>query len=392
MNAFPRWYVILCYLAVPISGVGVDIYTPSLPSIMQYFHTSATMAQLSLSVYLLGFGLAQLFAGPITDRYGRKPVLLLSLAVFVVLCFLIAHSTNPWELLSGRLLQGIAGAGMSVPVRAILADISDQETYKKRINYMVFAWGMGPILAPWIGSHLQHAFGWQACFYFLAVYGLITIAMTLIIKETHTNRQTHKDNPLLTNYKILFRTRFFIPAMIFTGLIYSMMISFGIIGPFLVEVKLKFSVLVFGRCALLMGVAWVLGSLCNRLLIHVDLKMKSYIALAAMTVVMIFMGVESHIHPNSLWLFVVPVAVFILLAATCFSAQVTHILSYFQNLAGSANAALFAGVWFTSGIVASIVSHLDLHATALFALLLLVITICAVISFSTAVLLEKPAS
>jgi len=381
MNKFPRWYAWLCYLAVPISGVGVDIYTPSLPSIAHYFHTSSSLAQLSLSVYLIGFGLSQLFIGPITDRHGRRPTLIASLLIFMVLCLLIAFSTTPWELLVGRCLQGIAGAGISVPIRAMLADISDPETFKKRVNYMIFAWGLGPVLAPWIGSHLQHTFNWQANFYFLTAYGLIALVLTLISRETHIDRQAHLAKPMLANHKTIFTTRFFIPAAIFTGLCYAIMIAYGTIGPFLVEEKLKLSVLVFGRTSLLMGVAWILGSLINRLLIKTNLNVKTTIVLTLMMLITVFMGVEARLQPNSFWLLVTGIVTLTFLGSIVFSALVTYTLSYFQSLAGSANAALFAGVWTVSGITSSIASHLSLHTISLFALALLIIVIASAIVY-----------
>jgi multidrug resistance protein len=389
MNKFPRWYAILCYLAVPISGVGVDIYTPSLPSIAHYLHTTASLSQLSLSVYLLGFGVAQLIIGPFTDRHGRRSTLLISLAIYIALCFAIVYSTTPSELLLGRLLQGIAGAGLSVPVRAMLADISDGPTFKKRVNYMIFAWGMGPILAPWIGSHLQAAFDWKASFYFLAAYCLLAFIAILFTRETHTDRQAHKERSLLANYGIIFKTRFFPPAMVFAGLGYSLMIAFGIVGPFLVEVKFGLSAVVFGRCALLMGVAWVLGSLCNRAMIHASLNLKVYISLVLMLATMAFMGIEAQAHPNSLWILVVPMALLILFGSICFSSTVTYSLSHFQKLAGSANAALFAGVWFVSGIISSVAAHLNIDNVSLFAITLLAIIILATLVFTTVSLLRK---
>lgn len=377
MSKHPQWYVWLCYLAVPLSGVGVDVYTPSLPSITHYFHTSATLAQLSLSVYLLGFGFSQLIAGPITDRSGRKPMLVFSLIVYIILSLLISFSSTPWELLLGRCLQGIAGAGISVPVRAILADISDKDTFKKRINYMIFAWGLGPILAPWIGSYLQHAFGWQSTFYFLAAYGVVALTLTVFVKETHAGIQEHRQKPILSNYKIIFGTRSFVPVTLFLGFIYSIMIAYGMVAPFLVEEKLGLSVLVFGRTALLMGVAWVLGSLCNRAFIHAKNASKLYVSFICMIIAMLVMGYESRHYPNSLSALIVPVAVLIFFGSVAFATLVTDTLARFQSLAGSANAALFAVLWVFAGIVSSAVSHLPLHSSFLFAVTLLAITLLA---------------
>lgn len=377
MNKHPQWYAAFCYLIVPLAGVGIDVYTPSLPSVMHYFHTSATIAQLSLSVYLLGFGVSQLASGPITDRSGRKPLLLFSLAAFIILSLLISFSTTTWELLLGRCLQGIAGAGIAVPFRAMLADISDEKTIKKRMNYMVFAWGLGPTLAPWIGSHLQSWFSWHANFYFLGAYALFGLIVVCFFKETNTRIQEHKSKPMLTNYKVIFSTRSFLPITIFVGFLYGMMILYGMVAPFLVEIKLGYSVVVFGRTALLMGVAWVLGSLCNRAFIHTRLSLKLTISLTCMILSLIIMGIETHLYPHSLTALVAPIAVLIFFGSIGFSSTVTDTLAHFKSIPGSANAALFAVMWFFSGIVSSIVSHLMLGTSLLFAVTLFIISLIA---------------
>lgn len=387
MNTFPRWYVLLCYLAIPLSGIGVDIYTPSLPNISQYFHISPSVSELSLSVYLIGFGIMQLCAGPLTDRYGRRPILLFSLVTFFLVSLFIAHSTETWHLITGRCLQGITGAGIAVPGRAILSDISDKETYKKRINYMIFAWGMGPILAPWIGSHLQAAFGWKFNFYFLAAYTFILLVLTLFTQETHIPSTQQKQQPLLHNYKSLLKNPIFIPVGIAIALAYNTMVSFGMVGPFLIQQKLNLSVLVFGRCALSLGLAWLLGSLIHRRYLHVDLRQKLSISIALLLLLSVAMCLVTAYYPNSLWSLIIPVFSITLLGSFIFSSYVTDTLSQFQHMAGSANAALFAMLWFFIGVISTAISKLPINSLFVFSGAIFIITLASLFCYQ---LMIKP--
>ena len=360
MNRHPAWYAILCYLAVPLSGVGIDIYTPSLPALTHAFHTSSTMIQYSISVYALAFGLSQCIAGPLTDRIGRKKVLLTCLILYVLLSLLSTTVTHPSELLILRTLQGLVGAGISVPARTILADIYDKPTYKRKVSYMMFAWGLGPILAPWIGSHLQASIGWQGSFFFLAAYSIMLIIITLCTHETRP--QSHgKKQPLFAGYKGILKNKEFLPATFFLGAVCTVLVLYGLLAPFIIESKLHLSVLVFGRTALLMGVAWALGSLANRFMQTVDLRLKVLVSTIIASIACLFLVFPGILALSTLHALVVSSFITVFCSSVVFTAITAHTLAKFQHVAGSINSILFAVVWGVSGIMTLLVSRLAGH-------------------------------
>lgn len=173
-----RFWAILAILAIPLSGLGIDIYVPSLPAVTRYFQVDQAWVQLTISIYMLGFGAAQFVAGSIVDSIGRKKPFLISVVVFIAASLLIPLAMSIYQLLILRLLQGVAIAFLSVPMRAVISDLFEGKEFFKMMGYMALCWAIGPIVAPALGGYLQQFFGWHAPFYFLTIYGLVCLVFT----------------------------------------------------------------------------------------------------------------------------------------------------------------------------------------------------------------------
>jgi len=166
--------------------VGIDLYAPSLPEIASSLRLDSSVVQWSISIFTFGLCLGMFFLGALTDWLGRKPILLGGSIAFIIssLCITLIHS--PTVLLSIRLFQGIAAGGMQAAIRGVIVDVFQDDHERSRVVlYITTAWGLGPILAPWVGSLLQHAWGWAGCFYGFVVYGLLLFSLYILIyKET----------------------------------------------------------------------------------------------------------------------------------------------------------------------------------------------------------------
>ena len=119
---------ILALFVTPISGLAIDIYVPSLPAVGHYFGVSAALVQLSITVYMIGLGVMQLFAGGISDSFGRRKPFLYSMFAFIIATLLIPHAHTINQLLLLRLLQGILIAIVVVPIRSVISDLFDPRT------------------------------------------------------------------------------------------------------------------------------------------------------------------------------------------------------------------------------------------------------------------------
>lgn len=258
----------IIYLVPFLIGLGVDLYVPSLPIIADYFHTKAALVQLTVSLYLLGYGVGQVILGVLSDSLGRKKIFLLSAFSFTGISFLCIWSPNIVILEIGRLLQGIAIAGLAVVSRAILVDLFSGEELAKASNYFTLSWSLGPIIAPFIGGNLEHYFGWQANFYLFAFYGLFLFIYAFSnLQETNGYVSTLNLSQVHTSLRNILTHRFFILITIISSLGYGVIVLFNIVGPFLLEMVLKYSVVQYGNIALILGLAYFLGATFNRLIL-----------------------------------------------------------------------------------------------------------------------------
>jgi len=185
--------VFLVLLLTPISGISIDLYTPSLPYIVTHFGTTATMAQLTVPVYLLGYGLSQSLYGSLSDRFGRRSPLIIGLVVYVIASLMVPQSSNIYVFLLMRLLQGVGTGGPGVLSKSILSDRFKGMKLKRLTNYMTMAWAMGPIVAPAVGGYLQAYYGWHASFYGMAGLGFVALLLVVMfLPEMGVSSNTKK--------------------------------------------------------------------------------------------------------------------------------------------------------------------------------------------------------
>jgi DHA1 family bicyclomycin/chloramphenicol resistance-like MFS transporter len=190
------------------AALSLNIFLPSLPAITKEFGASYGVIQFLISGYLLSTALVQLVAGPLSDLYGRRPVLLGGIALFVVASAICATATNTVVLLAARILQASVVAGFAVS-RAAIRDMSSNEGAASKLGYITMGMAVAPMIAPMIGGFLQEYIGWQAAFWALCAAGLFTwLLCWLDLGETNTN----KSRSLLTqihSYPTLLRSRRF---------------------------------------------------------------------------------------------------------------------------------------------------------------------------------------
>src|SRR5687767_541966 len=168
-----------------IGPFSVDTYLPSFPAIQSGLNVSAVQVQQTLSVYLLAFAVMTLFHGTLSDSFGRRPVVLVNLAIFVAGSLGCALAASFEQLVFFRAVQGAsAGAGIVVG-RAIIRDSFDGHAAQRLMSLVTLIFGIAPAIAPVIGGWLQAVLGWRSVFVFLVVYSaLLLVACHLRLPET----------------------------------------------------------------------------------------------------------------------------------------------------------------------------------------------------------------
>lgn len=192
--------------------VGTDVYLPMLPELGRELSESMESMQLTLSVYLLGLSIGQLFMGAISERFGRKHVLLISMSLYGLASVGCAMSGTLSELLFCRLLQSLGACGGLVIGRAIIGDLYEPQEAGKLFSTIFPFVGMSPAISPAIGGVIGHYWGWHANFLFIAIFAFAIVGLVLIkIPETLAFDKRKALHPLmlLTTYpKILFQRQF----------------------------------------------------------------------------------------------------------------------------------------------------------------------------------------
>lgn len=174
-------FIILANTVIPLS---IDMYTPAVPSLPGYFDTSEQMVNFTLMGFFLFMTVASLLFGPVSDRFGRKPVLVGSLVAYTAGSVLCATSPNIFMLIGARLVQAIgAGALMAVSM-ALVKDCFVERRREQMLSIIQVLSVVGPVIAPLVGGVLLQFFDWRASFVVLAIFGAICLALALLFEES----------------------------------------------------------------------------------------------------------------------------------------------------------------------------------------------------------------
>jgi len=218
----PRFALALASISL-IGPLAVHLFMPVIPAVKAALGLSDALAQLTFSVALFGMAFATLFYGSLSDRYGRRPVLLSGLALFLVGSALSAIATSVIPLVLGRLVQAI-GAGCGVTLgRAIAQDVYGRERLVKAIAYLTMAYTIGPMISPLVGGLLIDAFGWRSVFGFALLLGgvIALIAYFAVFESRPPSAEQRRGGNVLRDYAELFRhvrfTAFVLQSGFMTG-------------------------------------------------------------------------------------------------------------------------------------------------------------------------------
>lgn len=181
-------HILTLILLAGLAALSMNVFLPSLPNMAAHFNTEYRVMQLSVALYLAMNALLQVFVGPISDRYGRRPVILWGMFLFILASIgCLMAPTTAW-FLTFRMTQAVVVAGL-VLSRAVVRDIVPQKEAASMIGYLTMGMALVPMIAPAIGGVLDTAFGWQSNFWLMFVMGIAIFALVWAdLGETATNR------------------------------------------------------------------------------------------------------------------------------------------------------------------------------------------------------------
>lgn len=176
-------------IAAALGPLAMNVFLPSLPGIARDFDVTPTLAQLSVSLYLATVAALQLIFGPLSDKYGRRPIILAGFCVMIIGTLVCIYAASFEWFLFGRVLQAFSSVGL-VLTRAIARDITEGPSAASLIAYITMGMSLAPMLGPVFGGILDEYYGWQASFYLTLAFALLALVMTYLdLGETNKHKQ-----------------------------------------------------------------------------------------------------------------------------------------------------------------------------------------------------------
>jgi DHA1 family bicyclomycin/chloramphenicol resistance-like MFS transporter len=375
------------FALLPIS---TDLYLPALPALRTAFGDSGALAQLTLSAFVVGFGLAHLVTGPLSDRFGRRPLLLAGLSLYFMASLGCALAADLTMLIAFRFLQGVGCCSGSVMSRAIIRDLYEPRRGAHVFSLITIAFTAVPMLAPVIGGALTAQFGWRANFLGLLGYAAFALAATWwLLAETNRHRDPLATDPvrLAGNFALIARDTTFRTFTLCGMFSYMGLFTYLSLSPFVLVEAFGVAPEHFGYWFMAGVVGHACGALsCSRLVRHIPLQRLLVLSAAITTtgaVAMLGLAVAGVAHPLGV---IGPMFVYLMGHGITSPLCMTGAVGPFPKLAGTASA-LFG---FIQAAVAAMVGQLAMQFYDGTALPLAVTVTVAALCLAAAALLAMP--
>lgn len=245
------YYVFLILYLVLMSAFGSfvnDMYIPSLPEMVRSFHTDTSTVQLGLTFGMLGLAIGELFLGPLSDKYGRKPILVIALIVFCVGAVCSIWSKTIHEFIWWRLVQGFGASGGYFLARTIPADLYQGRALAKVMALVGAINGFAPASAPVLGGLMAKAVGWRGIFWTLAGFSVLLLILSPALKESlpKSKRESVKLKQAFGNFGVLIKNNKFVMYTLMKGTALGILFAYIASAPFIIQDHYGYTQLQFG--------------------------------------------------------------------------------------------------------------------------------------------------
>jgi DHA1 family bicyclomycin/chloramphenicol resistance-like MFS transporter len=343
--------------------LSVNIYLPILPELEEILETTSQTAKLTVTIFLLGFALSQLVWGPLSDRYGRKAVLLAGIAISVAGVLLAASTTNVYLFMAARFLESLGIGACPVMARSILADTLDRAHVATAMVYVVSVVALVPALAAILGGYLYLLSSWRSVFFFVALYGVgLWLLSRLRLQETAipSSMNLAASEVAHSYFSMLKDGRYF--AYVFMYCIaYGSVIGYYAISPYIFVTELDYTSHEYGYLLLVNAVCYVLGASSSR---FVMAKLGTTRPLSISLVVyglsvMLFFAFELHSTMSALGV-LVPMSVFAFGSGLVSPAANAGALTMFKGSTGASAAIIGCAITLGGAVATGILAHVDI--------------------------------
>lgn len=333
-----------------------DFYLPALPALSDYFGAPASMIQLSLTVGMIGLGTGQLIVGPLSDRYGRRMPLLLSLAAFAAATAGCLVTDSIGRFLLYRFVQGLAGAGGVVISRSIATDLYAGRELARFFSVLGSVQGIVPVAAPVIGGLLLAVTDWKGIFAVLLGIGIALLVMTLAFRESLAQR-SRSIAASFKGYAPVLRNRRSMRYMGVQAMAMGVMFSYISASPFIFQQQYGLSPVAYSLCfglnafGIMAGSLLVLRSRSSERGLAIGTR--GFFVMALATAIVLTQG-------GSVWLLEASFFLLMVMLGTIMPTSTTLALEPLREYSGSASAALGFLSFLVGGICSPLVGMGDM--------------------------------
>ncbi|MGO1500677.1 MAG: Bcr/CflA family multidrug efflux MFS transporter [Marinobacter sp.] len=379
------WTTILLAAAVALGPLATDMYLPALPQIGSDFGSGTSQVQLTLSLYMAGFAIAQLVCGPLADRFGRKPIMIGGFVLFAVASIGCALASNIETLILCRFLQALGGSAGPVLGRAAIRDIYSPREAAKIMALLASIMALAPAVAPTLGGLMVAGLGWHSIFLVLAGYSLImAVVVTFGIPEPMRPeyRQPLKLRSLLRNYRAIATDVSFLGYTLTNALLFSGLFAFLSGSSFVLIDFLEVPPQKFGLYFTGIVVGYVAGNLAairlgSRLVPDQILVRGLFIAVSAggLMAALALAGVFS------VWAVILPQALFMAGTGMVMPQTMAGAMANFPRMAGSASALFGFAQMAVAACAGMLVGHLHDGTSLVMAAIIAICAVCSLASY-----------
>jgi DHA1 family bicyclomycin/chloramphenicol resistance-like MFS transporter len=258
--ASTRTMLLLLVAMTGVAPISLYMLVPALPLLVTSFKSDISIAQMTVSLYMVGIACSQILLGPLSDRYGRRPVLLAGLSLMVVASAACIFAETLPQLIAARFFQALGGASGMVVSRAIIRDLYQRERISSMISLVIAVMMIAQMLSPLTGGLLEHAFGWRSIFY-VTTAGSLAVAVAIALALPETRRVRLEPSGFRGDVGSLLTSRAFIGYMLCQVLASQIIFTFAGGAPYIVITHMGRTGAEYGAWFAIIGFAYLVGNL-----------------------------------------------------------------------------------------------------------------------------------
>ncbi len=334
-----------------LGQASIALYLPSLISIAHDLSISPTAVKQTITAFIVGYGISPMLFGPLSDRYGRKPILLFSLFISCIGYAINLFASNIYIFIFARILQGLGGGGILVSARSIMRDTFVNKELSSASSYLSMGFAIGFGFTPTVGGYLALYCGWRANFVLLLIIGIVLlVTIWILLPETLFKKQSRDQITkflfqTVADYFDIVRNYTFIKFLLGGLFAYGVVMSYNIMTPFLLQKGFNISETNYGYLAILMGLSYYIAAAFNRTLVlkfNINLLFKfgySLIVIAGIAIICL-----NIIFKSNLFFLIIPMMIAIFGQALIFSNTISGALYQFPSSSGGKASAIYSSL------------------------------------------------